>query len=331
MKKLIVLEMAVLSVLLVIAVMLSTKPNKPTLSQNQLSTTTSSSDTTTNAADTHQTEAAQNGPTWNTYPEDRQITAQQYFVYDYQDRAYLLNSGSADDRVYPASFTKLFTAYVIMYYLQPDNYCTVGDEIDLVAPGSSLAQLQKGDRLTARQLIEGMLLSGGNDAAYVLACNSGRIITGKPQLDAASAVQAFVQEMNRRAKTLGMPNTHFVNPDGIHDPDQYSTIKDLTTLTTLCMSNNTIMRNVIVPEADITLHGETVVWKNTNALIDPESPYYCPYAIGLNTDQTPEAGKNLLSIFKKDGRFLIIGVFGSRSHADCFDDALQLFNQFVLD
>lgn len=327
MKKLIILEMAVLSALLAIAVLISTKPDKPAFSQDHLS----SSSNATDIVDTHQTEAVQTGPTWNTYPEDRQITAQQYFVYDYQDRAYLLNSGSADDRVYPASITKLFTAYVVMYYLHPDGYCTVGDEIDLVVPGSSLANLQKGDRLTARQLIEGLLLSSGNDAAYVLACEAGRIITGKPELDAASAVQAFVQEMNRRAKALGMPNTHFVNPDGVHDPDHYSTIQDLTTLATLCISDNTIMRNAIVPEADITLHGETVVWKNTNALIDPESPYYCPYAIGLKTGQTPDAGSCLLSVFKKDGRFLIIGVFGSPEHTDRFDDTLQLFNQFVLD
>ncbi len=327
MKKLIFLEMAVLSVLLVVAVLISARQDQPTFSQGNISASSNATDTTEET----QTEAAQTGPTWNTYPEDRQITAKQYFVYDCKARTYLLNSGAEDDRVYPASITKLFTAYVAMHYLHPDTYYTVGDALDMVVPGSSVAKLQKGDILTARQLLEGMLLSSGNDAAYMLACEAGRIITGRPDLDAASAVQAFVDEMNKRAKAMGMPNTHFVNPDGIHDPDHYSTIQDLTTLAAICLENNTIMRNTITPEADIVLHEETVVWKNTNALIDPTSEYYCPYAIGLKTGQTPNAGSCLLSAFRKDGQFLVIGVFGCPEETDRFDDTLQLFNQFVLD
>ncbi len=325
MKKLIFLEMAVLSVLLVVAVMVSARMDKPT-PQNNI---TASSNVTVNS-DTTETEAEQAGPTWNTYPEDRELTAKQYFVYDCKAESYLLNSGTADDRIYPASITKLFTAYVVMYYLHPDAYYVVGDAIDLIAPGSSVADLKKGDRLTARQLLEGMLLTSGNDAAYVLACETGRIITGNSGLDEASAVKAFVEEMNRRAKALGMPNTHFTNPDGIHDPEHYTTVKDLVTLAALCMTDNTIMRNAIAPEADIMLHGETVLWKNTNELINPNSPYYCPHALGLKTGQTPDAGSCLLSVFRKDGQFLIIGVFGSTSHTDRFDDALQLFNKFAL-
>lgn len=327
MKKLIFLEMAVLSALLVVAVLISARLDQPTFSQNNISASSNATDMT----EATQTEATQTGPTWNTYPEDRRITAKQYFVYDCKTRTYLINSGAEEDRVYPASITKLFTAYVVMQYLHPDAYYTVGDGLDLVVPGSSVAKLQKGDILTARQLLEGMLLSSGNDAAYTLACEAGRVITGRQDLDAVSAVQAFVDEMNKRAKALGMPNTHFVNPDGIHDPDHYSTIKDLTTLATICLENKTIMRNAIAPEADITLHGQTVAWKNTNALIDPASDYYCPYAIGLKTGQTPNAGSCLLSAFRKDGQFLVIGVFGCPEETDRFDDTLQLFNQVVLD
>jgi len=327
MKKLIFLEMAVLSVLLVVAVLISAKRDQPTFSQGNISASSNATDTTESA----QTETVEASPTWNTYPEGRELTARQYFVYDCKAKTYLVNSGAEDDRIYPASITKLFTAYVAMYYLHPDAYYVVGDAIDMIAAGSSVANLQKGDRLTARQLLEGMLLTSGNDAAYVLACEAGRVIAGHSTLDDASAVEAFVEEMNRRAKTLGMSNTHFVNPDGIHDPEHYTTVKDLTTLAALCMADNTIMRNAVVPEADIRLHEETVTWKNTNALINPESDYYCPYALGLKTGQTAEAGSCLLSVFRKDGQLLIIGVFGSASHTDRFDDTLQLFNQVVLD
>ena len=65
-------------------------------------------------------------------------------------------------------------------------------------------------------------------------------------------------------------------------------------------------------------------------LIDPESPYYCPYAVGLKTGQTPSAGSCLLSAFRMDGRELLIGVFGCPKETDRFDDTLQLFNKIVL-
>lgn len=330
MKKLIFLEMIVLSALLVIAVLISARMDRPTFSQGNLAASSNATDTT-DTTNTTETEIIETGPTWATFPEDRVLTAEQYFVYDCKAESYVINTGSEDDRIYPASITKLFTAYVAMYYLHPDAYCVVGDAIDMIAPDSSVANLKKGDRLTARQLIEGMLLTSGNDAAYVLACEAGRVITGRSDLDEAAAVAAFMAEMNRRAKALGMPNTHFVNPDGIHDPQHYTTVKDLVTLASLCMTDNTIMRNAVVPEADIILHEETVIWKNTNALINPESPYYCPYALGLKTGQTSAAGSCLLSVFRKDGQFLIIGVFGSTSHTDRFEDTLQLFNEIVLD
>ena len=242
----------------------------------------------------------------------------------------MANSGAENDWVYPAGITKLFTAYVAMQYLHAEAVFNVGDAIDLIPPGSPVADLQKGDKLTARRLLEGMLITGGNDATYMLACEAGRIIKGNSALDAASAVQAFVDEMNRRAKTLGMANTHFVNPDGAHDPQHYTTVKDLITLATKCLIDNTIMHSTITAQTEFLLRGRTVVWKNPNELINPKSSYYCPYAKGLVAGQATEAGSYTLSIFHKNGQYLVIGVFGSSSPTDCFDDTLQLFNQIVL-
>jgi len=70
-------------------------------------------------------------------------------------------------------------------------------------------------------------------------------------------------------------------------------------------------------------------WKNTHALIHPDSEYYCPYAIGLKTGQTPSAGSCLLSAFRCEGRTLIIGVFGCPETQDRFADTLQLFNEAI--
>lgn len=328
MKNLIYLEMILLSALLVVAVVVVSRFNKPAFSNDGFYT-----DNNTVLGEESSTQATQPLPTWKTFPEDRALTARQYFVFDCKKQEFLTISGQADERIYPASITKLFTAYTIIQtsILGPNEIFTAGEDVlALVADGSSVAHIQTGDRLTAQQLVEGMLLSSGNDAAYILACEAGRRFADQPNLEAASAVQVFVAEMNRFIKEKGLQNTNLVNPDGIHDPNHYTTAQDLVILSGLCMQYGTIMDPAIAPEADIRLHGETIIWKNTNELINPKSEYYCPYAIGLKTGQTPAAGSCLLSAFKKDGQYLLIGVFGCPETNDRFDDALQLFNQTVL-
>ncbi|MBQ7328524.1 MAG: D-alanyl-D-alanine carboxypeptidase [Oscillospiraceae bacterium] len=269
-------------------------------------------------------------PTWNTYPDDRQLTAQQYFVYDTKADTFLITGGDAITQVYPASITKLFTAYVAMQYLEPTAQVTVGDALDYVVPGSSVAKLEVGDVLSVELLVEAMMLPSGNDAAYVLACEAGRAIKNNPQLDAGAAKDAFVAEMNAQAVAAGMTGTHFMNPDGIHDTNHYSTFGDLAILGKLALGNKTIMKYAATAKDTVTLHGETVEWKNTNKLVDRTNSYFCPYALGLKTGQTPDAGSCLLSAFRKDNYELIIGVFGCPLEEDRFDDTLQLFNQIVL-
>lgn len=329
MKKLMLLELSVIAILLVVAIFVCATLTKPAFSPGSMENNTAANSTGRTEPST--TETTEPGPTWNTYPADRQLLAQQYFVYDCKADKFLVTSGQASERIYPASITKLFTAYVAMQYLQPDTQITAGNALDLVAWGSSVAKIEKGDVLTAEQLVEAMLLPSGNDASYLLACEAGRKIKNNENLSVSAAVEAFMAEMNKQAKAQGMTGTHFVNPDGIHDTGHYTTFGDLIILGKLAMENETVMHYAAQPKDTVTLHGEDIQWKNTNALIDPATEYYCPFAIGLKTGQTPSAGSCLLSAFRKDDRELIIGVFGCPEEEDRFDDTLQLFNQIVLD
>ena len=263
--------------------------------------------------------------TWMTLPADRALTAQQYFVYNCETGEFLTISGQEDERIYPASVTKLFTAYVANQFLQPDRKITVGDALDMIYPGSSVAELKKGDEVTTRQLIEGMLLPSGNDAAYVLAVEAGRIL-GDEDASASEAATYFVAEMNAQAKRLGMTGTNFANPDGIHEDNHYMTFHDLALLGMLSLEDPVLMDYAATATDTVTISGEAKEWKNTNALIHRDSQYYCPYAIGLKTGQTPSAGSCLLSAFECGGTTLIIGVFGCPEVEDRFADTLQLFN-----
>lgn len=331
MKRLMLLEVAVLAILLAAAVIVCANFPAPAFAPGSLEKPTDPPTTsTTEPTVTPTTAPTEFVPTWNTYPADRKLTAQQYFVYDCKANTFSVSSGQESTRVYPASITKLFTAYVAMQYLKPDTKITAGDALDLVAWGSSVAKIKKGDVLTAEQLIEAMMLPSGNDASYLLACETGRVIKQNPQLGASAAVGVFMSQMNSRAASLGMLGTHFVNPDGIHDKNHYTTFGDLAILGKLAMADATVMKYAVQAKDQITLHGETIHWKNTNKLIDPTSAYYCSYAVGLKTGQTPDAGSCLLSAFRFQDKELLIGVFGCPKEDDRFDDTLQLFNQIVL-
>lgn len=264
---------------------------------------------------------------WITFPSDRVITAQQYFVYDCTSERFLTIAEDADTRIYPASITKLFTAYVAMQHLDPDQQITAAEALNLVAAGSSVAQLEKGDSLTARQLVGGMILPSGNDAAYVLAAEAGRVLLGKPSADATTAINAFVSHMNAQARSAGMTGTNFANPDGIHKDDHYTTYDDLIIMAKLALEDPAVLEYAGMNQTSVTVSPSRVVdWHNTNLLVDPSSKYYCPYAIGLKTGQTPYAGSCLLSAFALKDTTLIIGVFGCPDIESRFADTLQLFN-----
>ncbi len=268
-------------------------------------------------------------PTWMRPAADRELTANQYFVYDVNAKTFSVIAENENARIYPASITKLFTAYVAMQHLGSDEQITAGDALDRVVYGSSVADIEKGEVYTAATLVEAMLLPSGNDAAYLLATEVGRKL-GSQSDDVDTAVARFVDEMNAQATAKGMTNTHFANPDGIHSDDHYTTYHDLAILGTLALGNADICRYAATAHDTVTpVSGTLKTWKNTNKIIDPRTEYYCDACIGLKTGQTPYAGSCLLSAFRYGEHTLLIGVFGCPEEDDRFPDTLQLFNQAI--
>ena len=158
------------------------------------------------------------------------ITAKNAFVYNCSrdHLAYIKDAGNTV--MYPASITKLFSAYVALEYVEPDRIVTVGSIIGTGPSDSSFARLTQGDRLTVNGLIIAMMLPSGGDAARTLAVEVGRILAEDESITEWSAMERFVEEMNRRAAELGMDGTHFVNPDGYHHEDHYTCLNDLLTI-----------------------------------------------------------------------------------------------------
>ena len=250
----------------------------------------------------------------------------QLLVYDATNDEILFSDTREGDKLYPASVTKLFSSYVALQYLDPLDVITVGDEMDLVHDGSSLAYIGKGNRLYVQMLVEGMMLPSGNDAAIVLATAAGRKIAGDEEITPSEAVQAFVREMNRMAKELGFERTHFSNPDGWHTGSHYTCLNDMARIAKLALENKTIARYMRMGEDEVTfLSGQTKEWKNTNLLVNTEEGFYRYDAIGMKTGYTRPAEYCLMSAFRlSDGRNLVVGVFGYADSYKRFNDVNKL-------
>ncbi len=222
-------------------------------------------------------------------------------------------SENADEYIAPASLLKLLTASVALRYLSPDEVITVGTELELVPPRSSLCLISEGHRLTLYDLLTGMLLASGNDAAYTAAVYTAREVSGKTLSD-TKALEYFTSLMNLFARELGMNNSYFVNPDGSDDERQYTTANDLLLLARYALTVPEIREITSTHQKYVVFEsGQNITWTNSNKLLDPENKFYCPDAIGLKTGTTDNAGCNLIAAFNKNGKLYIAVVIGCKN------------------
>lgn len=262
-------------------------------------------------------------------PEDYRLTAKHAFVYDCQSKEMLFTLGDQTAPIRPASITKLLTAYTALQHLDPDTVVTAGKEVTWIDPASSLATVEEEDRLTVEQLVEGMMLQSGNDAAYTLAVALGRELLKDQTTDPKIALQAGMEEINLQAQLLGMKDTHFVTPDGDDEPGHQTTPADMLTLGLTVMQQPLILHYAGVKDDSVTFKsGKYLEWRNTNLLLHDSSDYYCSEVRGLKTGYTSLAGACQLSLFHTGGRYLLIGVFGCPTYQDRAADSLFLYEQY---
>lgn len=248
------------------------------------------------------------------------------FIYDAAQEKMIFSSTEGTQQLYPASVTKLFSAWVALSLLEPHKVVTAGEELKLVQPGSSRAYIGSRCRLTVEMLIEAMLIPSGNDAAYVVAAAAGRALLKDEKADAGSAVAAFLAEMNRLAQELGFENTHFANPDGYHAEDHYSCPNDIARMGALALENDVIAKYIRLQQDSVVFaSGERIAWYNSNHLLNRQSPYYAPSAVGMKTGYTEQAGHCLLAAFHEGEQTMLVGIFGSASQYQRYADAAALY------
>lgn len=209
-----------------------------------------------------------------------------------------------NERLYPASITKLMTALVALDYYQLDQILTVRSLAPV--PFESDMGLELGDQLTLQNLLYGLLVPSGNDAAYTIA------------YDYPGGIENFIYAMNQKTKDLNMKNTHFENPSGFDSPDHYTTANDLSLLARTVLNNNFL--NKVIATYGITLadvSGKRVyTLKNVNQFLG-----YLYGADGVKTGFTDLAGQCLVSSVSRDGHRIMAVVLKSQ---DRFGDSGRL-------
>lgn len=198
-----------------------------------------------------------------------------------QDSGRVIYAQNAEEQRLIASITKIMTALVALEEGELREVYTVTAED--MAEGSSM-YLKPGEELELEELLYGLMLSSGNDAALAIAhCVAGD-------------VAAFVDLMNHKAETLGMVDSHFANPNGLDAEGHYSTAADMAKLTACAMGNQDFCR--IVSTVSITL-GERYLTNHNKLLRRYEG------CIGVKTGYTKAAGRTLVSAARRDGMTLI--------------------------
>ncbi|MGN1134745.1 MAG: D-alanyl-D-alanine carboxypeptidase family protein [Oscillospiraceae bacterium] len=261
-----------------------------------------------------------------TYPIDMIIRSEYAIVYDSTANK-VLYAKNPDEKCYPASTTKILTSAVTIKNATDGMVFRVGDEQSMVNAGSSLAMVNIGSELDLQMIVDGMMLPSGNDASYCAAANIGRILGEDDSLSADGAVKLFMEEMNKTLKNIGCENTHFSVPDGFHDDDHYTTVKDMLRVTLYAQQFPMLLDSAATPYKYVTfLSGEAVSWENSNKLIHDYSDCYYMYANGMKTGMTDEAGYCVVATARRFDHDVICIVFGSSASDIRWNDTIALLD-----
>lgn len=223
-----------------------------------------------------------------------------------------------DQKAYPASITKILTAAIALEQGNLSDVVVIDEAASTGIPrGSSAIVMDKGERFTLEQLLYGLMLISGNDAAVAIAEH----ISG--------SVDKFVALMNQKAAEWGAKNSHFANPHGFHQDDHYTTAYDMAMIARHAMTIlkfREIVSTTLYLNIPKTPKGEQRRWDNINYFVQPNSKYYYKGATGIKTGYTSQAGHTLVASAQRDGVELIAVLMGEPSKQNAWKDAASLLD-----
>ena len=216
---------------------------------------------------------------------------------------------NADERLYPASLTKIMTCLVALERGNLTDEVEVdGTLFDSMDADASVVGLLPGEKISLEELLYCLMIPSGNDASLVVADHI------------AGSVEGFVEMMNQKAQELGCTGTHFMNPDGLHDDNHYTTARDMITMTKAALQNETF-RTICgtasheVPETNAS--SSRMIY-TTNYFMSSiiTSKYYWDKVSGVKTGFTTPAGRCLVTLVEEDDFSYLSVVLGCETPYD---------------
>jgi D-alanyl-D-alanine carboxypeptidase (penicillin-binding protein 5/6) len=236
----------------------------------------------------------------------------------------VIGSMNADERIYPASLTKMMTAIVAIEKLDSlDQEITLGSEVfdGLYEQDATQAGFQPGETVKASDLLYGVLLPSGAECCIALAD------------EISGSEDGFVELMNQKASKIGMENTHFCDSTGLHNPDHYSTVSDMAVLLKYCLKNEDF-REIIESSRHSTsgtnVHPDGITYYSTLFKNLSDTSVTGGQILGGKTGYTDEAGLCLASFAEIEGREYILvtaGAPGGSGSALHIQDAVTIYNR----
>lgn len=240
------------------------------------------------------------------------ITSEAGLLVEYSTGKVLYEKNS-NKVMYPASTTKILTAIVVLENCNLSDIATVSESaLSNIPSGYVTCNLQVGEEISINDLLHALLIPSANDAAFVLAEHVG------------GSIEGFSDMMNKKAKEIGCTNTHFVNPNGIHDDNHYTTAYDLYLMGKYAMQNEVFKS--IVSKTEYTLPATNKYPNNdrilhtSNSLLDKSNKnYYYEPTIGIKTGHTTQAGNCLVAESSKNNMNFISVILNGNSTSNGLD------------
>ena len=231
----------------------------------------------------------------------------------------VLYAYNAHERRYPASMSKMITALVVMEYLEIDDVVTVGVEINAMPPGYATNIHAVGETISVHMLLKALMIRSGNETGRTLALEVVRRTTGNSDITYNQAKPMFSNMMNAKARSLGVQDTNFNNPYGLHAAQHFTTAYDLALVARAFMDNPVLaeivgihtfegdsLGGIYYPDGNVREYS----WTNTNRLL-PGADFGHPHMQGIKTGFTTPAGHCFAGAAYHNGLGLVTIVFDS--------------------
>ncbi len=248
-----------------------------------------------------------------------------FSVYDMDANTYLFYEGAGQEPTV-ASLSKLFAIDYALSKVKLDNVFEADEEtLKLVPPGSSLAHLTRGT-YTAKQIMQAMLVPSGNDAAYVMAYNIGKMDLGAGH-SAKEYINHFVKSLNTYLAREGYRKTDLFDPSGFST--QASTnLDDINRVTLKLLDYDFVKECMGESSFTITTKQGNFTWKNTNEFLDKDSLFYNKHIKGVKTGTFADS-YNIIALYENNGKRYLITCLAAHSNKDRYQAVRNAINTVI--